>query len=157
MSTVPSGASAPFNDAQRAALDVLMDLLIPASADGRMPAARTLGLYDNVATMRTADRTLFEQGLADLDASATRLHGTAFARLSLVQAGALVDQLRNDCPAFVQSFMAQTVGRYVSHPVVMPLIGLEPRPMWPKGNVVAEGDWSLLDVVKQRAKIYRKV
>ena len=29
--------------------------------------------------------------------------------------------------------------------------------MWPKGNVVAEGDWSLLDVVKQREKFYRKV
>lgn len=134
-----------------------MDLLIPASADGRMPAARTLGLYDNVATMRAADRTLFEQGLADLDTRATLLHGAAFARVSLVQAKALVDQLRDERSAFVQSFMAQTVGRYVSHPVVMPLIGLEPRPLWPKGNVVAEGDWSLLDVVKQRAKIYRKV
>lgn len=157
MSTAPSGATAPFNDTQRAALEVLMDLLIPASADGRMPAARTLGLYDNVATMRAADRTLFEQGLADLDTRATLLHGAAFARVSLVQAKALVDQLRDERSAFVQSFMAQTVGRYVSHPVVMPLIGLEPRPLWPKGNVVAEGDWSLLDVVKQRAKIYRKV
>lgn len=157
MSTAPSGATAPFNDTQRAALEVLMDLLIPASADGRMPAARTLGLYDNVATMRAADRTLFEQGLADLDTRATLLHGAAFARVSLVQAKALVDQLRDERSAFVQSFMAQTVGRYVSHPVVMPLIGLEPRPLWPKGNVVAEGDWSLLDGVKQRAKIYRKV
>jgi hypothetical protein len=37
------------------------------------------------------------------------------------------------------------------------LLGLEARPMWPKGNLVAEGDWSLLDVVKQREKFFRTV
>lgn len=157
MTTASTGAAAPFNDQQRAALDVLMDLLIPASPDGRMPAARTLRLYDEIGTMSSKDRALFEQGLAELDSSATRTHGVAFARLSAAQAMAIVDALRNERSAFVQSFMAQTVGRYVSHPVVMPLIGLEPRPLWPKGNVVAEGDWSLLDLVKQREKIYRKV
>lgn len=142
---------------QRAALDVLMDLLIPASPDGRMPAARTLGLYDNVATMRAGDRALFEQGLADLDARSMQAHGATFARLTSAQAKALVERLRNERSAFVQSFVALTVGRYFSHPVVMPLIGLEPRPLWPKGNVVAEGDWSLLDAVKRREKTYRKV
>ncbi len=39
----------------------------------------------------------------------------------------------------------------------MPLLGLEARPLWPQGNVVAEGDWSLLEAVKQREKFYRKV
>jgi hypothetical protein len=148
---------APFTDAQRAALAVMMDLLIPASPDGRMPAAKALGLYDDVATMRAGDRALLERGLATLEALALQSHGVAFARLEIVQAGALVDKMRVEQPAFVQSFIAQTVGRYVSHPVVMPLIGLEPRPLWPKGNVVAEGDWSLLEVVKRREKSYRKV
>lgn len=157
MGTTPLGATAPLNDTQRAALDVLMDLLIPASPDGRMPAARTLRLYDNFATMRAVDRTLFEQGLADLDARAMQVHGAAFAHLAPAQAKALVDALRAEGTLFVQSFTAQTVGRYVAHPLVMPLIGLEPRPLWPKGNTVAEGDWSLLDVVKRREKIYRKV
>ena len=60
-------------------------------------------------------------------------------------------------PAFVQSVVTQTVGRYLAHPMVMPLLGLEARPPWPQGNVVAEGDWSMLDVVKRREKIYRKV
>jgi len=157
MHTTTSSAMAPFTSAQRATLDVLMDLLIPASPDGRMPAARTLHLYHDVTGMRPGDRALFEEGLAALDQRATELHGTTFARLPHEQAKRLVDALRDARAPFVQSFVAQTVGRYVAHPTVMPLLGLEARPMWPQGNVVAEGDWSLLDVVKQREKFYRKV
>ena len=156
-----AGTTAPFSDAQCAALDALMDLLIPASPDGRMPAARSLHLYSDVANMRPANRALFEEGLAALDRRAIELHGTTlaspFARLPVGQAKRLVDALRDERSPFIQSFVAQTVGRYVAHPTVMPLLGLEARPMWPQGNVVAEGDWSLLDVVKQREKLYRKV
>lgn len=147
----------PFNRAQRVVLDALMDLLIPASRDGRMPAARTLGLYNDVSAMRPAVRALFDAGLADLDERALRAHGVPFARVESVAAQRIVDGLRHEASAFIQGFMTQTAGRYVAHPVVMPLIGLEARPMWPKGNVVAEGDWSLLDGVKRREKFYRKV
>ncbi len=157
MRTASTASLAPFTDAQLAALDVMMDLLIPASPDGRMPAARTLGLFREPGRMPARDRALFEQGLAALDALAMQAHGVAFARLELAPAGVLVDQMRVDQPAFVQTFITQTVGRYVSNPLVMPLLGLEPRPLWPKGNVVAEGDWSLLDVVRRRGKSYRQV
>lgn len=150
-------ARAAFSADQRATLDVLMDLLIPASPDGRMPAARALSLYDSAVGLRAGDRALFDRGLADLDRRAHAAHGMAFARLSLSEAKAMVDALRREGSAFMGAFMAQTVGRYVAHPRVMPLLGLEARPLWPKGNEVAEGDWSLLDTVKQREKIYRKV
>lgn len=157
MHSSPTGAIAPFDEMQRAALDRLMDLLIPASPDGRMPAARTLGLYDDGATMRAVDRERFERGLADLDGRSRQAHGVAFVRLDPEPAKALVERLRAERSAFVQSFVTQTVGRYLSHPQVMPLIGLEARPLWPKGNTVAEGDWSLLDAVKRREKIFRQV
>lgn len=152
-----AGTAVPFNEVQRAALERLMDFLIPASPDGRMPAARSLHLYDDVSGLRPADRALIDNGLAALDQHATQLHGTSFVRLTLQQAQGLVGALREQRSPFIQTFVAQTVGRYVAHPTVMPLLGLEARPMWPQGNVVAEGDWSLLDVVKQREKFYRKV
>ena len=40
---------------------------------------------------------------------------------------------------------------------VMHSLGLEPRPPFPKGHVVEQGDWSLLDPVKKRAPFWRKV
>lgn len=167
-----ASAPLPLGRAQRAALDALMDLLIPAAPDGRMPAARALGLYgggqqgggtvslraaERALSLRAVDRALFETGLAALDALAREAHGAVFAQLDVAQAKQLVEALRTQQPAFVHSFVTQTVGRYVAHPEVMPLLGLEARPPWPKGNNVAEGDWSLLDAVKQREKLYRKV
>lgn len=40
---------------------------------------------------------------------------------------------------------------------VMRSLGQEPRPPFPKGHVVEQGDWSLLDPVRKRAPLYRKV
>ena len=40
---------------------------------------------------------------------------------------------------------------------VMRSLGQEPRPPFPKGHVVEQGDWSLLDPVRKRAPFYRKV
>ena len=34
-------------------------------------------------------------------------------------------------------------------------LGVEPRPPFPKGHVLEQGDWSLLDVVRQRKPFWR--
>jgi hypothetical protein len=40
---------------------------------------------------------------------------------------------------------------------VMRSLGQEPRPPFPKGHVVEQGDWSLLDPVRARPPMYRLV
>ena len=40
---------------------------------------------------------------------------------------------------------------------VMGSLGLEPRPPFPRGHVVEQGDWSLLDLVRKRVPMYRTV
>ena len=40
---------------------------------------------------------------------------------------------------------------------VMRSLGQEPRPPFPKGHVVEQGDWSLLDPVRARPRMYRSV
>jgi hypothetical protein len=34
-------------------------------------------------------------------------------------------------------------------------LGMEPRPPYPKGFAVEQGDWSLLDPVRARPTLYR--
>ena len=154
--TNPNGA-APFNVDQQAVLDRLVDLLIPASTDGRMPAASSLNLYGTSAGLGVRDRAVLESGLTAIQAHALARHGVPAAALTDADAMALVDAMRLENPAFVQAFMVQTVGRYLKHEHVLPLIGLPARPHWPQGHVVEEGDWSLIDVVRRRPKIYREV
>ncbi len=146
-----------FGEAQTASLNVLIDLLIPASRDRCMPAATDLLLYADISDLPAQDRQLFESGLAQIEARSMQQHHIGFAQLQAVDAQALVDTFRAEGSQFIQSFITQTVGRYLAHDDVMPLIGLEARPPWPKGNPVAGGDWSLLDVVKTRQKLYREV
>ena len=40
---------------------------------------------------------------------------------------------------------------------VMRALGLEPRPPFPKGRVLEQGDWSLLDAVRGRPRMWRDV
>jgi hypothetical protein len=35
-------------------------------------------------------------------------------------------------------------------------LGLEPRPPYPKGHVLEDGDWSLLDPVRARPPMWRR-
>ena len=56
----PHQPVAPFDRAQLATLDALMDLLIPASRDGRMPSARSLALYADASRLPARDRALFD-------------------------------------------------------------------------------------------------
>jgi hypothetical protein len=39
----------------------------------------------------------------------------------------------------------------------MHALGQEPRAPFPKGHVVEQGDWSLLDPVRARKPLYRRV
>ena len=40
---------------------------------------------------------------------------------------------------------------------VMVSLGLEPRPPFPKGHEIEQGDWSLLDPVRARKPFWRPV
>lgn len=147
----------PFTDAQQATLNALMDLMIPASPDARMPAASSLGLYDAPLTMRARPRADLARGLDALATLATSRYGRAFAELDGADAMALVDDMRSSDAAFVTAFTVETMARYVQNDGVMAELGLEPRPHWPQGHEVPQGDWSLLEPVRERGAIWREV
>ena len=146
----------PFTALRRATLDALMDLMIPASRDGVMPAATSLGLFDELQAMPAAVRAHFERGLDRLQADAMTAHGRAFAELSGDEANALVDALRSQDRPFVNAFTVHTTARYLQHDQVAIALGLEPRPPWPTGYEVPQGDWGLLEPVRQRGPVWRK-
>lgn len=146
----------PLTGQQRATLNAMCNLMIPASADGTMPAAASLELYDDMSELPVDDVTAFADGLSQLESAAQSTHGKSFSELSTENAQSLFDSLRPELRQFTGLFTIQTAARYYSHDTVMPLIGLEPRPPWPLGNVVEQGDWSLLDPVRKRAPMYRK-
>lgn len=147
----------PFGPAARATLDTLMTLMIPASRDGLMPAAAALGLFDDSSTLAPGVRATLDEGLTAIDERARQMHDKAFAELPMADAMAIVEWARQDRRSFMSAFTLHTTARYLAHDEVMTALGLEARPNWPRGHDVPDGDWSLLDPVRQRPPIWRPV
>jgi hypothetical protein len=83
------------------------------------------------------------------------LAGGAFAGLDDVSASVIAEKflLRTDRAA-------AALGRvilqcYYRDDRVLLALGLEPRAPFPKGNVLEQGDWSLLDAVRARPFLWR--
>ena len=154
--TTPVGviplAAAPFLDAsQRESLRLLLGMMIPASARHGVPGADDPDILADVLA------TLGRQPAPALD---------ALVRLHELAAGPLADLDPALREAAVQDFRRQHRGRamllvsvavqcYYRDDRVMRSLGMDARPPFPRGFIVEQGDWSLLDQVRTRAPMWR--
>ncbi len=146
----------PLGQVQQSTLNALLDLMFPASQDRQMPAATSLGLFDDLRAMPDSVRSKLERGLDTLESIAAGAHSQSFSSLTTVHAKSVVETLKREDPALFGVLTLQTTARYLQNDQVVSAIGLEPRAHWPKGHEVAQGDWSLLEPVRARGEIWRK-
>lgn len=139
---------------QQRNLNALLDLLLPASADGRMPAASSLGLFDG--TFAQPQEEILAAGLDQLPAIVAARFGVALTRLQPSDVHELVGELRVKAATFFDLVSLHTVTRYYEHPEVLTALGVETAPPWPRGHAVQSGDWTLLAPVRARQAFYRK-
>lgn len=131
-----------------ALLDQILDTLIPASPDGRMPAAGALGLADVVRAETAGARDVVAAGLAALEER-------GFGELDEAGRIEALRAVEADQPEFVRTLLVPTCIAYYQHPDVLEGLGLEPRPPHPKGFELEPGDLAALDRVRRRGAIYR--
>jgi hypothetical protein len=148
-------ASPNLTSVQRETLRVVLDMLVPASAQPRRLAAgelpQVLRAIENVATELPEVRS----GLDMLQQEATARHGAAFATLDPAQRATLLGEFAARHPAALQRLAAETVTCYYQQDDVIKGLGLEARPPYPVGYQVVAGDLTLLTPVKARGKIWR--
>jgi len=129
----------------------LLDAVLPASADGRLPAAGQLDLVEQIArTVRETPmlRPVVEYGLTALgELAAKRADGDLRAVLEEFAAG---DQF------FMPAFLFLVYSTYYQNPRVLAALGLEARPPHPKGHEMEPIDLTLLDPVRRREGMFRK-
>jgi len=145
-----------LNDAQRELLDAILDQIIPASADGRMPAAGTLGVAEFIEKKLIEDNELgdlIREGLAKVVELVDDHGGHVDANL--------VNQLEKEEPAFFEALLRQAYMGYYSRGDIRALLGLSPKPVHPDGYEVPEQDLNeiaaLTAPVRQRGRCYRVV
>jgi hypothetical protein len=153
-------APTPLSPAEARALAAVLDVLVPPSADGRLPGAGALGLARRVedAMARAPQLTAaVREALAGLAALARERGADALEALAPEPREAVLREVAARVPSFVPGLLFHTYAGYYQHPDVLAAIGLEPRPPFPKGYAVPPSDLdALLAPVRSRAPLYRR-
>ena len=151
------GSDAALDSDQQRTFAVILDMIIPASADGHFPSAAEMDVLGYVAK---TDPKLLETVRLELDRlnnASEDLHGVIFGDADETARQELLDEIRGKDPQFFRGLAIQTATFYYQDDRVMEAIGMEARPPFPKGYEVPTGDLSLLEPVRARGQIYRDV
>jgi hypothetical protein len=136
---------------QYRSLRCLAEMMIPASAEYGVPSAGDDAIFGDILQSVGRDAGHVIAVLQTLDA----MSGGPFADLDAQRRDAIAVQLRETSGEALACLTRIILQCYYRDDRVMRSLGMEPRPPFPKGFEVEQGDWSLLDPVRARPKLYR--
>ncbi len=145
----------PLAPGQRASLDIVLNMIVPPSPDGRMPGAAEVGVPAYLYTEAPDALPVLRRELEELERRSRERFARGFAGLEEHERKPLIEAMRAREPSFMSRLAMETLACYYQHERVLQGLGLEARPPYPKGYQVAPGDLSLLGPVRARGKIYR--
>jgi hypothetical protein len=131
----------------------LAALMVPASAEVGVPGAGDAAIFADIVRSLGRDRDAVRKALATL----SELAGGDFAALDAAKAEATAMRLLSRRSPVVVALGRAVLQCYYRDDRVMLALGREPRPPYPKGHVLELGDWSLLDTVRGRPRMWRDV
>ena len=138
--------------AQREDLRIIAGMIIPASMEFDVPGADDPAIQADIAATLGRDAGPVREALDGL----ARLAGAPLAALDPARREAAAMALRAQGGATVATLTRVVLQCYYRDDRVVLSLGLEPRPPHPKGHVLEDGDWSLLDPVRARPPMWRR-
>ena len=138
-------------------LRAIADIIIPPSSEYGVPGAGDEAICKNVLIDGEKRLDRIVNALQSLERVASDAHGSVFSELPDAQreAIALVFQGQQaDAANLLQTLVTQC---YYRDDRVLLSLGMEARAPFPQGYEVEEGDWSVLDPVRQREAFHRPV
>jgi len=143
----------PLSAEEQRCLRALVGVIIPASAAYNEPGADGDLIFADILATIAPDTARVRAALRRLDT----LAGGRFADLDAPQREAAALKFRDAEATPLPPWVSVTVQCYYRDDRVMRSLGMEARPPFPGGFEVEQGDWSLLDPVRGRPKLYREV
>jgi hypothetical protein len=140
-----------LTEAELADLRSLAAMIVPPSTKYDVPGADDPTIFADIAASLGRDTGHVRSALARL----RELAGGPFAALDGARREAVAKDLRREGRADVAVLARIVLLCYYRDDRVMLSLGLEPRPPFPKGHVLEQGDWSLLDPVRARKPFWR--
>ncbi len=134
-------------------LRCLAEMIIPASAEYGVPSAGDATIFADILRSLGRDADHVAAVLRTLDA----LSGGVFADLDPKRQDEVAARLREAGGAALTYLTRIVLQCYYRDDRVMRALEMEVRPPFPKGFELEQGDWSLLDPVRARPKLFRDV
>jgi hypothetical protein len=138
-----------FTDTDLAQLRQLVGRMIPASSEYAVPGADDETIFADIRRTLEPHPALVQKMLATLDPT--------LANLSPARVDQTIQTLLSAGDPALGQIIPAVVQCYYRDDRVMRSLGMEPRPPFPEGFEVEQGDWSLLDPVRARPKIWRDI
>jgi hypothetical protein len=132
-------------------LRALAGAIIPPSPAYGVPGADDEMIFTDILGSLERDRDDISRAVAHL----TALSGGAFADLGPDRRTEVATAFREAGGVPLAALVRVVLLCYYRDDRVMRSLGQEPRPPFPRGHVVEQGDWSLLDPVRARPPMYR--
>jgi|CXWL01.1.fsa_nt_gi hypothetical protein len=148
---IPVPIAVSLSAVERRTLRCLAGCMIPASAEYAVPGADDDTIFADIIKSLGSDAPQVGEALRHLDA----LSNGGFAALGKAERQALAQTFRNQHTALAAVLVRVVAQCYYRDDRVMRSLDMEPRPPYPLGFEVEQGDWSLLDPVRAGPKIYR--
>lgn len=146
-----SNAAASLSPAELASLRDIAGTIIPADGELRVPGADDPAILDDIVKSVGRDLPLVREALATITAKA----GGGFMKMDRDEREALFNGYYASGAAAAAVLGRVILGAYYRDDRVLQSLGLEARAPFPKGYALEQGDWSLLDAVRERPPLWR--
>ncbi|MDD1526422.1 hypothetical protein C7U92_03650 [Bradyrhizobium sp. WBOS7] len=137
---------------QRQDLRTIAAMIIPASDEYKVPGADDAAIQADILATLGRDAKPVAAALDHL----ARLAGAPLAELDAGRRDAVAQEFRRDGGVAAATLVRVVLQCYYRDDRVLRSLGLELRAPFPKGHVLPDGDWSLLDPVKARGGSLRR-
>ena len=141
-----------LTDAETCDLRALAGIMIPASSTYGVPGADDDLIFAEILKNLERDTPDTRTALRQL----AGLSGGSFADLAPERRGEIAARFKQEGGAPLFALNRVVLLCYYRDDRVMRSLGQEPRSPFPKGHIVEQGDWSLLDPVRKRAPMWRR-
>ena len=148
---MPSQPSPDLSPQQTEDFRHLAGIMIPPSGTYDIPGADDPTIFADLLRSLGRDLNHVRTALTQL----TALSDGSFASLNRTRQEAVAEALLATNTPAVTVLGRVVLQCYYRDDRVVRSLGLEPRPPFPKGHTLEQGDWTLLDAVRSRPKMWR--
>src|SRR5262249_4641897 len=127
--------------------------MVPSSTEYCVPGADDAAIFADIVRSLGRDHGDVRNALNML----REMAGGDFAALDEAKAEATAMTLLRSEGSQITALGRAVLQCYYRDDRVINSLGLEPGPLFPKGRSVEQGDWSLLEVVRNRPPMWRDV